>query len=182
MKAIQKKIFSGFMAMTMAGAMMWCDLPDSFNNGEQSTTIAACADTFDVSAIGLGNSREVLAAKKSNGKRSGKKKIYISHIGWRSNAITMCINRDSDVEFLINWLDEQALANSGGKYAAKIVSLFGGSNPVSKVLKKIFNSMSGVSSSARKAKKELIEKAKKKPSTGLKLTIRENGRWIVEYQ
>ena len=144
--------------------------PQSFPLSSNGTSIIMCADA-------------------ASNKRSGKSTSYISKIGWKCCAFTICVNTDADISAMIKWLDNISLYTSGCKYSAKICSLgnmLPGMGKKNKNLlnfaSKVFSNISGVGNSAKAARSKVASLSKKYPNKGIKLTIRENGAWGVEIQ
>ena len=131
----------------------------------------------------------VMCAEAASNKRSGKSKAYISKIGWKKNAFTICVNSDKDISAMIQWLDKISLYTSGCKYSAKICSLgemlpgLGKKNKtILNFASKVFSNISGVGNSAKAARSKVASLSKRYSKKGIKLTIRENGAWLVETQ
>jgi hypothetical protein len=122
-------------------------------------------------------------------KRSGKKDTYISKIGWKKCALTICVNTDKDINSLLDFLNAAGKYTSGAKHSAKICQLASKANILdikSKIILKfatsLFKGCDGFGKSAKKAYKKVKSTASKYKKKGIKLTIRENGDWIVETQ
>ncbi|MCR5021822.1 hypothetical protein, partial [Ruminococcus sp.] len=166
--------FAGsLVAVTMTLSMITGTLPVNPKDSSTSTVITASAANVTYKP----------------GLRSGKRTAYVSKVGIFNNALTICGNSDEDVVDLVAWLDKMSTACSGGKPAAGVIKAskglfgnFGGGSYLLTVFEKIFSSMGGFGSSAAKAKKELVNLTNKYPLQGFKVTIRQNGAWIVETQ
>lgn len=170
-----KRISCGIIVMSMMGTMMMGSVPAGNRNNIYTSTVITA---------------EAAKITYKPGMRSGSRSVYVSKIGITSNALTITGNSDDDVEYMISWLDTVSNACSGGKPAASVIktgkdvlSFFGVKKSiVLTVFEKIFSSLGGVSSSASRARKELISLTNKYPLQGFKVTLRQDGNWIVETQ
>ena len=147
------------------------------------------APTFTQSfPVTLDNGTSIVMCAEAASKRSGKSKAYISKIGYKKNAFTICVNTDAQINNMIKWLDSISTYTSGCKYSSKICSLGKslvpgmGGKAVLTFASKVFSNISGVGNSAKVARSKVASLSKKYKNQGIKLTIRENGAWIVETQ
>lgn len=150
--------------------------------------VSVAVPTLEQTAPAFLGSPAVIMEAEAASKRSGKSKAYISKIGFKKNAFTICVNTDAQIDNMTNWLYKISFYTSGTKYSAKICEL--GKSLVPDFKSKailtfasgVFKNMSNVGKSAAAARKEVLSLSKKYKSRGIKLTIRENGAWIVETQ
>lgn len=138
--------------------------------------------------VSLNNETAIVMCAEAASKRSGKSKAYISKIGYKKNAFTICVNTDAQINNMIKWLDSISIYTSGCKYSAKICSLGKslvpgiGGKAVLTFASKVFKNINGVGNSAKAARAKVASLSKKYGNKGIKLTVRENGAWIVETQ
>ena len=128
--------------------------------------------------------------KKKEATRKGKSKAYISCLIPGKMSFTICMNKDSEINDMINALEQMSFWTSGCKNGKKVIdfgSLFIKDPASRKILTKVsnvFKNLNGVSKSAGKAAKSLksLAKNKKYKDKGLKVTMRQKGNWLIEVQ
>ena len=166
MNTVLKKIVCGVLSLAISAGSLFTGANCGFTKTGGSTVITASA--------------AIMTYKP--GMRSGRHTCYVSKVGITSNALTICGNCDDDVDFLLGWLDKMNTACSAGKSASNVIKAFGGDSTILTVFKKIFSSIGGFGSSAGKARKELVTLTNKYKLQGFKVTLRQDGDWIVETQ